>query len=110
MRRIVFALGLALTAAASTACGHSSSSAPDGQMVDGRTLARLEPLITKDLTPELARARIGVPDEEPGSGLIIFKYRVDGGRTVWLSFPGFAPIISARLEEADGTSRTLTIR
>jgi hypothetical protein len=109
MRRIVFALGLVLTAAATTACGHSSS-APEEQKLSGRTLARIEPLITRDLTPELARARIGVPDEEPGSGLIIYKYRVDAGRTVWLSFPGFAPIISARLEEADGTGRTLTIR
>ena len=110
MRRIVFTLGLVLTAAATTACGKSSSSAPSEQNVDGRTLARIEPLITKDLTPALARVRIGVPDEELGSGLIIYVYRVDAGRAVWLSFPGYVPIISARLENADGTTRDLTLR
>jgi len=107
MRRFVFALGLALTTAA---CGNSSTSSTEAKVAAERTLARIEPLITKDLTPELARTRIGVPDEEPGSGLIIYKYRVDGGRTVWLSFPGFQPIIAAALEEANGARRELTIR
>jgi hypothetical protein len=107
MRRIVFALGLALTTAG---CGRSSTSATEANLAAERTLASVEPLITKDLTPDLARKRIGVPDEEPGSGLIIYKYRVDGGRAVWLSFPGFEPIIAARLENADGTMRDLTVR
>ncbi|HUQ82491.1 MAG TPA: hypothetical protein VM076_15185 [Gemmatimonadaceae bacterium] len=110
MKRFAFALSLALTAVATAACGNSSTSATEAKLVVDRTLARIEPLITKDLTPELARTRIGVPDAEPGSGLIIYVYRVDGGRKVWLSFPGFRPIVSARLEEADGTVRELTIR
>jgi hypothetical protein len=110
MRRFVSALGLALAAVASAACGNSSTSATEAKVAAGRTLASVEPLITKDLTPELARRRIGVPDAEPGSGLIIYVYRVDGGRKVWLSFPGFQPIIAAGLEEANGTRRELTIR
>jgi len=104
MRRFVYALGLVLTAAATTACGNSSA-APDG-----RTLSHIEPLITKDLTPALARERIGKPDEEQGSGLILFVYRLDAGRTLWLSFPGYMPIAGARLVEANGTSRDLTLR
>ena len=109
MRRFVFALGLALTAT-TAACGNNSSTAATETKASERTLARVEPLITKDLTPALARTRIGVPDEETGSGLIIYLYRVDRGRTVWLSFPGFRPIIAARLQEANGTMSDLTLR
>jgi hypothetical protein len=110
MRRFVYALGLVLTAAVTTACGNNSSSGPEAMKLDARTLARIEPLITKDLTPQLARTRIGVPDEEPGSGLIIYVYNLDAGRKLWLSFPGYEPIISARLVNADGTTRDLTPR
>lgn len=110
MKRLMYALGLALTAA-TAACGSSSAPSPEDQAITGdRTLAELEPLITKDLTPELARTRIGVPDAEPGSGLIIYKYNLNAGRTLWLSFPGFRPIINARVVEANGESRDLTIR
>jgi len=106
MKRLVFALCLVLTAATTNACGHTAPAAAP----DGRTLAKVEPLITRDLTPALALARLGAPDEQTGSGLIILKYRVDAGRTVWLSFPGFAPIIAASVEDQNGTRRALILR
>jgi hypothetical protein len=58
----------------------------------------------------MARARLGAPDEETGSGLIIYKYRLSGNRTLWLGFPGYAPITYAQLEAPDGTRSTLTLR
>jgi hypothetical protein len=106
MKRTLFALGLVLAAATTSACNNS----PAPLAAEDRMLSRIEPLITRDLTPELARTRIGTPDEEPGSGLIIFVYRVDGGRTVWLSFPGYRPIVSARVHEPGGAVRDLAIR
>ena len=75
-----------------------------------RSLASVEPLLTRDLTPATARARIGAPDEETGSGLIIYKYRLAGNETLWLGFPGYAAITYAQVERADGTRSTLSLR
>jgi len=75
-----------------------------------RSLASVEPLLTRDLTPATARARIGAPDEETGSGLIIYKYRLAGNQTLWLGFPGYSAITYAQVERADGTRSTLTLR
>ena len=75
-----------------------------------RSLTSVEPLLTRDLTPATARARIGAPDEETGSGLIIYKYRLEGNQTLWLGFPGYAAITYAQVERADGTRSTLPLR
>jgi hypothetical protein len=101
MRRILFALCLVVT----TACNRGPMTS-----VQERQLSSIEPSLTRDLTPTSARARLGAPDEVTGSGLIIYKYRVDGGRTVWLAFPGEAPISYAKLENRDGTVTDLALR
>jgi hypothetical protein len=75
-----------------------------------RSLATVRAQLTKDLTPATARSRLGAPDEETGSGLIIYKYRLAGNQTLWLGFPGYAPITYAQLEAPDGTRSTLTLR
>jgi hypothetical protein len=75
-----------------------------------RSLASVLPKLTKDLTPATARARLGAPDEETGSGLIIYKYRLADRQVLWLGFPGYAPITYAQLERADGVRSNLTLR
>ena len=105
MRRILFALSIALATASIEACNRGSTTS-----VDQRPLSAFERYLTRDLTPTSARARFGTPDEVTGSGLIIYKYRVDGGRTLWLGFPGEAAISYARLESKDGTFTDLTLR
>jgi hypothetical protein len=75
-----------------------------------RTLASMTPLITRDLTPATARAKLGTPDEELGSGLIIYKYRLAEKQTLWLGFPGYAAISYAQLETSDGVRTPLPLR
>ena len=80
-----------------------------GAPVPARTFDAFAPLLTRDLTPSLARRRLGAPDVETGSGLMIYGYRLDGGRTLWLGFPGERPILYAQLEE-EGARRVLPLR
>jgi hypothetical protein len=42
--------------------------------------------------------------------LLIYKYRLGGGPTLWLGFPGEAAIVYARLESKDGTFSDLPLR
>ena len=105
MRRTLFALCLVIAATVSDACSRTPTSSPNE-----RTLAAFEPFLTHQLTPASVRAKFGAPDEETGSGLRIFKYRLDAGRTLWLGFPGDAPITYAKLQAADGSVTDLTLR
>lgn len=107
MRRFLFALCVVLTTAATQACRGNSTptSAPEA-----RTLAAFQPFLTRALTPAAVRAQFGAPDEVTRSGLLIYKYRVDGGRTLWLGFPGEAPIVYAKLEGKDGTVTDLALQ
>jgi len=82
--------------------------APAGQ-AEGRTLADFTPYLTRQLTPAAARARFGAPDEEPGSGLRIYVYRLADGSKLWLGFPGDEPIIYARRQAPDGTATELPL-
>ena len=75
-----------------------------------RSLESVRAHLTRDLTPASARARLGAPDEETGSGLIIYKYRLAGNQTLWLGFPGYAPISYAQLVAADGTRANIPLR
>lgn len=86
------------------ACGRSAT-AP-GQ---GRTLLDFQPHLTAQLTPAIARAQFGPPDEETGSGLRIYIYQLADGRRLWLGFPGDAPILYARVEALDGTMSDLAL-
>ena len=106
MRRIVLALALSVTAASSEAC---STSSPTSSR-DERTLAAFQPYLTRTLTPAAARAQFGAPDEITGSGLLIYKYRLSDGRTLWLAFPGEAAITYAKLQAKDGTMTDLTLQ
>lgn len=105
MRRIVFALCLSVASVSSQGCGGTPTSSREE-----RPLSSFQPHLTRTLTPTVARTKFGSPDEVTGSGLIIYKYRVDGGRTLWLGFPGEAPIVYARLESKDGTFSDLSLR
>jgi hypothetical protein len=105
VRRILFVLCLALAAASTEACNRGPTTS-----VQERRLSAMEPNLTRDLTPTSARTKFGAPDEVTGSGLIIYKYRVDGGRTLWLGFPGEAAISYARLEAKDGSFTDLPLR
>lgn len=77
---------------------------------DSRTFAAFEPYLTRQLTPMEARKQFGSPDEETGSGLRIYIYRLDGNRELWLGFPGDAPITYAYLKASDGGVTDLPLR
>ncbi|MEO8561663.1 MAG: hypothetical protein ABI601_06285 [bacterium] len=66
--------------------------------------------LTRSLTPASAEAAFGAPDERTGSGLIIYVYRAEAGKKVYLGFPGFAPIVYARAVDAGGAVEELALR
>ena len=105
MRRILFALCLGVAVASSEACDRTPTSSRDE-----RSLSAFQPYLTRTLTPAGARSRFGSPDEVMGSGLLIYKYVLDGGATLWLGFPGEAAIIYARVESKDGTFSNISLR
>ena len=106
MRRILLTLCLVLTAASVEACNRTPTPPSQGD----RPFAVFQPFLTRQLTPSAARTQFGAPDEVTGSGLIIYKYRVAGGQTLWLGFPGYAAITYARLEAKDGSVTDLELR
>jgi hypothetical protein len=75
-----------------------------------RAAEAFQPYLTTDLTPAFARARFGTPDEQTGSGLRIYVYRLEAGKQLWLGFPGDAPIVYAKVKAADGTVIDLPLR
>jgi len=75
-----------------------------------RTVASMLPRLSRSLTPAIAEATFGKPDETTGSGLLIYVYRVEAGKRVFLSFPGFAPIMGARVQDDTGASQELPLR
>lgn len=103
--RFVLITALAGLMLAAPACG-GADTAPS----QARTLAAFQPHLTMRLTPALARTQFGAPDEETGSGLRIYIYRLDDGRRLWLGFPGDAPIVYARIEAVDGAVSDLTLQ
>lgn len=66
-------------------------------------------LVLLTLTPTSAETSFGRPDERTGSGLIIYLYRADCGRTVSLGFPGHAPIMYAKLLLPSGETEDLPL-
>jgi hypothetical protein len=106
MTRVLFALCLVLAAASSQACNGSK---PAPTSPSDRPLSAFQPYLTRTLTPEIAKARFGAPDAIVGSGLLIYQYRIAGERTLWLAFPGFAPIIYARIQTKDGAVTDLPL-
>ena len=100
MRRFLVALAFA-AAFVSVGCS-SDPSAPD-------TVAEVRSLITADLTPAIAEKRIGKPDAVEGSGLLIYRYNLQEGAILRLSFPGYLPIVAASITYRNGTQENLTI-
>jgi hypothetical protein len=84
-------------------CSHGRGPAP------GRTLEAVRARLSPDLTPALAAERLGPPDEVTGSGLLIYVYRVEHGRSVYLFFPGFEPIRRAAVREPSGAFMELPL-
>ena len=105
MRRILFALCLGVAFPSIVACSRSPTSSRSE-----RSLSAFQPYLTRTLTPAAARSQFGSPDEVTGSGLLIYKYRLSGGPTLWLGFPGEAAIIYARLETENGTFSDIPLR
>jgi hypothetical protein len=90
-----------------SACDPAPPTAGDPD--DARTVASMLPKLTRSLTPASAEAAFGKPDEITGSGLIIYRYRVEGGRTLSLGFPGHAPITYAKVLDASGVAEELPL-
>jgi hypothetical protein len=67
-------------------------------------------VLNKDLTPEKAEQTLGPPDEVTGSGLLIYIYHLNDGRKVWLGFPGYEPIIYARVQDQAGNTTDLPLQ
>jgi hypothetical protein len=103
-RPLALALALCL-GAASIGCADSPT-AP----ASTRSLSAFVPFLTTTLTPDAARAHFGAPDEQQGSGLRIYVYRLTDGRRLFLGFPGDAPILYARVFNADGSTTDLSLR
>ena len=101
-------LAIVLLLALATATGCRAGAL--GQPESPRTLESVLPHLTSDLTPATAREKLGAPDEETGSGLIIYKYRLTEGRTLLLGFPGYRPITYAQVEDRNGNRTVLGLR
>jgi hypothetical protein len=102
--RATVTTALAVVMFSLSACDHTTT-APAGLP----SLLDFQPYLTTQLTPAAARARFGPPDEETGSGLRIYIYRLADGRRLWLGFPGDAPIVYARVQALDGAMSDLTL-
>ena len=74
------------------------------------TLADFESRLDKALTPSIAEAKFGKPDKITGSGLIIYVYALDDGREIWMGFPGYAPIMYAKIRARDGSVVELKLK
>ena len=73
------------------------------------TLTAMERQLSRSLTPSLAEQRFGPPDQVTGSGLLVYVYPVEAGHSVYLGFPGHAPILYAKLRSPDGLFRDLPL-
>ena len=110
IRLIALAFPLLLGACKKNTTNPVDSSAPAAGPVTGPlTLAKMLPRLSRSLTPAIAEATFGKPDESVGSGLIIYVYHVEAGKSVWLRFPGFTRIIDAKLQDANGRSQELPL-
>lgn len=89
MRRLLQVFPILMLLAA---CGRDPVALPDLP-----TLEAMRPALTRSLTPQEAERVFGPPDQIVGSGLLVYVYEIEQGFTVYLSFPGYAPIQNAKL-------------
>jgi hypothetical protein len=108
LRSLALAISLVVVAPlVLAACNGSSNPAAASQT---RTVASMLPKLTHSLTPAAAQVAFGKPDETTGSGLLIYVYRVEEGKKVYLAFPGYAPIVYAKAVDQSGAVEELVIR
>ena len=75
-----------------------------------RTLASMQPFITKSLTAPVAELTFGRPDGGEGGAQVLFIYNIEEGRKVNLRFPNQTdPISSAWVQEKNGGVTPLQI-
>jgi hypothetical protein len=98
---------LVLIAIATTvsACGGAPASSRPA-----RELSVFQPHLLASLTPTIAIEKFGPPDSEMRSDKRVLVYRLTNNRRLLLSFPGEAPIIFARVEDAGGLTTELPLR
>ena len=110
MRASLRALALVLSLGALTPVVACNRSSDPTSASEARTVASMLPKLTRSLTPAAAEAAFGKPDEMVGSGLLIYVYRAEEGKKVYLGFPGFRPIMYARAVDAAGNAEELALR
>ncbi|MCG8349177.1 MAG: hypothetical protein MI924_15520 [Chloroflexales bacterium] len=79
------------------------------QSTSTRPLEMFTAALSRDLTANRAIELFGEPDKITESGLVIYIYHLNDGRSILLSFPGAAPISSAHLEDQDGNAIDLPL-
>ena len=78
--------------------------------LENRTVANMQPYITKSLTPQLALDRWGSPNSRSTAGEVVFVYNVEGSKKVSLGFPSLTgEILFARVSDLSGASTDLPI-
>ena len=77
---------------------------------DSAAVARMQPYITKSLTPQQAVDRWGSPNGSSGAGVVVLIYNVDNGQKVSLGFPSLDGTIQfARVTSRTGVTTDLQI-
>ena len=80
------------------------------QLTEFRTLASMQPYITKSLTQKTALETFGNPNAKTTAGEIVLVYNVENEKKVNLGFPSLeGQIVFARLSDKTGASTDLTI-
>jgi hypothetical protein len=79
-------------------------------VVENRTVASMQPYITRSLTPQQAVDRWGVPNSRSIVGEVVLTYNVENASKVSLGFPSLdATIAFARVTDRTGASTELQI-
>ena len=79
-------------------------------VLENRTVASMQPYITRSLTPQQAVDRWGAPNGSSNAGVIVLIYNVDNGQKVSLGFPSLEGTIEfARVTDRAGVSTDLQI-
>ena len=111
IRRLTFALGLALLLGAPGCNGGDNVVGNPMTGQEGRTLNSMLPFITKSLTAPQAELTFGKPDAAASSGSILFIYNVENGQKVNLGFPNPSdPIAFANLQDKNGGTTPIQIK
>ena len=79
-------------------------------LTEFRTLASMQPFITRSLTAQKAQEQFGNPNARTTVGEIVLVYNVENEKKVNLGFPSLeGQIVFARLSEKTGESTDLPI-